>query len=155
MKRLAITVGGIGLVVAAAFLALGTTRSNIAELEQIVRRSFRRTLVSVDVRASIYNAAGQVAQGSERRALLVDVVFNGETSKTLIEIPMKNAYKRIFESGIPIRLATISAHRNRTPLYSSRIWGSDARRIVWEGNVFLGEPWRLWETTYLRPGLRR
>jgi len=155
MKRLAITVGSIGLVVVAAFLALGNTRSDIAELEAIVRKSFRRTLVSVDIKASIYNAAGQVAQGNERRALLVNIVFEGQTSKTLIEIPMKFAYEKLFKSGIPIRLATISAHRNRTPLYTSRIWGEDARRIDWNGNVFLGEPWRLWETTYLRPGLRR
>ena len=33
---------------------------------------------------------------------LVSVQFESQPNRTLMEIPMKNAYKAIFESGIPI-----------------------------------------------------
>ena len=47
---------------------------------------------------------------------------------------MKNAYKAIFESGIPIRLATIDAHTESLGLvYGTRVWGDAGKRTSWEG----------------------
>ena len=51
------------------------------------------------------------------RQSLVSVQFESQPNRTLMEIPMKNAYKAIFESGIPIRLATIDAHTESLGLW--------------------------------------
>ena len=113
-------------------------KSPTLRLEQIVRREFRQNLISLDISESIYTAAGEVASEGERRALLVDVVFEGHANRMLIELPMKKGYKVIFESGIPIRVATIAAHTTLVdnlgneslgPVYATTIWGDTGERI--------------------------
>ena len=81
--------------------------------------------------------------------------FESQPNRTLMEIPMKNAYKAIFESGIPIRLATIDAPTESLGLvYGTRVWGDAGKRTSWEGEVFLIEPSRLWETQLLALGVK-
>ena len=117
-------------------------------LEEAVRNAFGGDLISVEVSEGAVDLEGNLVEGEELPARIVDVVFRGSDliltriTKSGIELDMARGYRAIFTSGVPVRVASIEAHmplRDRSgntrlgPVYGTHLWYEP--RTNWENIV--------------------